>query len=79
MRTRAGKPEAAESIDQPEVYQDVTGKKSNTRVFGFDDAVAVLSLRESHRKKLRTTNAMERLNEEIRRRERVIRIFPDEE
>ena len=26
---------------------------------------------------LRTTNALERLNEEIRRRERVIRIFPN--
>ncbi|WP_188817229.1 transposase, partial [Calditerricola satsumensis] len=27
--------------------------------------------------RLRTTNAVERLNEEIRRRERVIRIFPN--
>lgn len=28
-------------------------------------------------KRLRTTNIIERLNEEIRRRERVIRIFPN--
>jgi putative transposase len=28
---------------------------------------------------LRTTNAVERLNEEVRRRERVIRIFPNRE
>jgi transposase-like protein len=28
---------------------------------------------------LRTTNAVERLNEEVRRRERVIRIFPSRE
>lgn len=34
---------------------------------GFDDISAVLSL----------PNGMERLNEEIRRRERVIRIFPN--
>jgi len=32
-----------------------------------------------HRKKIRTTNNLERFNEEIRRRRRVIRIFPDEE
>ncbi len=44
----------------------------------FDDATAVLSLPQSYRKRLRTTNSQERLNEEIRRRERVIRIFPNE-
>jgi len=46
---------------------------------GFDDATAVLSLPERYRKRLRTTNSIERLNEEIRRRERVIRIFPNRE
>lgn len=44
---------------------------------GFDDATAVLNLPEKYRKRLRTTNSLERLNEEIRRRERVIRIFPN--
>lgn len=29
-----------------------------------------------YRRRLRTTNSVERLNEKIRRRERVIRIFP---
>lgn len=46
---------------------------------GFDDAVAILELPERYRKRLRTTNSVERLNEEIRRRERVIRIFPNRE
>jgi len=46
---------------------------------GFDDAVAVLNLPERYRKRLRTTNGIERLNEEVRRRERVIRIFPSVE
>lgn len=32
-----------------------------------------------YRKRTRTTNAVERLNAEIRRRERVIRIFPNRE
>ncbi len=46
---------------------------------GFDDATAVLALPEPYRRRLRTTNSLERLNEEIRRRERVIRIFPNRE
>lgn len=46
---------------------------------GFEDALAVLALPEKYRKQLRTTNGLERLNEEIRRRERVIRIFPNRE
>ena len=45
---------------------------------GLEDALAVLVLPEPYRVRLRTTNGMERLNEEIRRRERVIRIFPNE-
>ena len=44
---------------------------------GFDDATAVLALPAPYRERLRTTNGVERLNEEIRRRERVIRIFPN--
>jgi len=44
----------------------------------FDDITAVLSLPLRYRKRLRTTNGIERLNQEIRRRERVIRIFPNE-
>ncbi len=32
----------------------------------------------SHRRRLRTTNLVERLNEEIKRRTRVARLFPNE-
>lgn len=38
----------------------------------------VFSLPASHRRRLRTTNLVERLNEEIRRRTRVARLFPNE-
>lgn len=43
---------------------------------GFEDAMAVLALPKPYRRRLRTTNMLERLIEEVRRRERVIRIFP---
>lgn len=46
---------------------------------GLEDALAVLILLEKYRKRLRTTNMAERLKEEVRRRERVIRIFPNED
>ena len=46
---------------------------------GFEDATAVLALPEPYRRRLRTSNGMERLNEEVCRRERVIRIFPNRE
>ncbi len=45
----------------------------------FDDITSVLTLPLKYRKRLRTTNGVERLNQEIRRRERVIRIFPNEQ
>lgn len=38
----------------------------------------MLGLPEAYRQRLRTTNSQERLNEEIRRRERVIGIFLNE-
>lgn len=45
---------------------------------GFDDIMAVMGLPEKYRKRLRTSNSIERLNEEVRRRDRVIRIYPNE-
>jgi len=39
----------------------------------------VYALPEAHRKKMRTTNMLERYNEEIKRRTRVVRIFPNEQ
>lgn len=43
----------------------------------FDDITAVLILPLKYRKRLQTTNSVEQLNQEIRPRERVIRIFPN--
>lgn len=62
-----------------ERFQKVAPKAVACLEEGFEDAMAVMVLPEKYRKRLRTTNMQERLNEEIRRRERVIRIFPNDE
>ena len=57
----------------------IAPKAAETLDLGFDDVTAVFSIPERYRKRQRTTNSVERLNEELRRRERVIRIFPNED
>jgi transposase-like protein len=42
------------------------------------EGLTVFELPESHRRRLRTTNGLERVNEEIKRRTRVARLFPNE-
>lgn len=44
-----------------------------------EEILAVYNLPEPHRKRMRSTNMLERFNEEIKRRTRVIRIFPNEQ
>ncbi|MDT2305597.1 transposase [Paenibacillus larvae] len=46
---------------------------------GFDDATAVLCCQSVTENGCARHNSVERLNEEVRRRERVIRIFPNRE
>ena len=41
------------------------------------DTLAVFALPAAHRQRLRTTNGLERYHQEVRRRSRVIRIFPN--
>ena len=45
---------------------------------GLDEALTFLRFPSSHHRLLRSTNGLERLFEEVRRRTRVIRIFPNE-
>ena len=42
------------------------------------EGLAVFALPRSHRRRLRTSNMLERLNEEIKRRTRVAGLFPNE-
>ena len=42
-----------------------------------EEHLACLAFLESHRRRIRTANGLERFNEEIQRRSRVGRIFPN--
>ena len=58
-------------------------KKSNEKVAEhleehIEECLSCLAFPESHRRRIRTTNGLERLNQEIKRRTRVVRIFPNE-
>jgi putative transposase len=46
---------------------------------GIEDCLACLAFPLAHRARIRTTNGLERVHEEIKRRTRVIRIFPNPE
>lgn len=44
-----------------------------------EEGLTFFQFPQEHRKKIRTSNAMERLNQEIKRRTRIVRVFPNEE
>ena len=76
--------EASSQSDMQRRFEDISGEieeKAPTALEvledGLVDATAVLALPGKYRRRLRTTNMVERFIEEIRRREKVIRIFPN--
>ena len=44
-----------------------------------EDILGVYALPEAYRKRMRTTNMLERQNQELKRRTRVVRVFPHEQ
>jgi len=53
-------------------------KMSKSLCEGVEDTLAVLALPREHRRRLRTTNMIERQNREFRKRTRTVSIFPNE-
>jgi transposase-like protein len=66
-----------EEIDAYRKLQEEAAPALATLKETLEDATAVLALPGKYRRRLRTTNMVERLIEEVRRREKVIRIFPN--
>ena len=61
-----------------ERYRKTAPKLAHWAEDALPEAFTVFGLPPTHRRRLRTTNLVERLNEEIRRRTRVARLFPNE-
>lgn len=59
-------------------YSDVASSAMDCLEIGFDDAMTVMALPQWLRKYFRTSNHIERLNQELKRRSDVIGIFPNE-
>lgn len=62
-----------------EEYQDVASEAMKVLDEGFEDSITIMALPSKYRIALRTSNIIERENREIRRREKVIQIFPNTE
>ena len=43
----------------------------------IEECLSCLAFPEAHRRRIRTTNGLERFNQELKRRTRVVRIFPN--
>lgn len=59
-------------------YQKTNTKLAQWIEGNIPEAFAVFALPEKHRKRMRTSNALERINQELKRRTRVAKIFPNE-
>ncbi len=61
-----------------ECYKDTAPKIAIWAENNIPEGLAVFQLPEEHRKRMRTTNMLERQNKEIKRRTRVATLFPNE-
>lgn len=62
-----------------EKYREQMPRLADWMEENVPEALTVFSLPEHHRRRLRTTNMLERLSKEIKRRTRVATLFPNEE
>lgn len=60
-------------------YYDVAPSAMECLDKGFNDSVTVMAIPQSLRRIMRTSNYIERLNRELKRRSNVIGVFPNEE
>jgi transposase-like protein len=74
----ADRREAEERLEKAlREYRKTIPKLATWMETAIPEGLTVFALPEHHRRRLRTTNTLERLNQEIRRRTRVAQIFPN--
>lgn len=61
-----------------EKYEKTASKFSEWLETNVDEGLTFFDYPREHWKKIRTSNSMERLNQEIKRRTRIVRVFPNE-
>jgi putative transposase len=78
FKVRRGKTARALAEEFVELYAKRFPKAVSVFEAGMGDALTYLSFPGSHHAKLRTTNMLERLFKEVKRRTRVVGVFPNE-
>jgi transposase-like protein len=58
-------------------YADVASELADWMEAAIPEGLTVFDFPESHRRRIRTSNMLERVNQEVKRRTRVVRIFPN--
>ena len=59
-------------------YSDVASELADWLEAAIPEGLTVFDFPESHRRRIRTSNMLERVSQEIKRRTRVVRIFPNQ-
>lgn len=62
-----------------EYLEDIDPKIASKIDTEIEETLTVLTLPESHRKRMKSTNMVERLNQSLKQRTKVVRIFPNDE
>lgn len=74
------KEEARERLEKVKTFLETKKRKGVVEWLeeSIEETLTVFELPIEHRKKMKSTNMLERLNQELKRRSRVVRIFPNE-
>ncbi len=59
-------------------YQEISPRLADWIEQNIPEGLTVFNFPDGHRRRIRTSNMLERLSQEIRRRTRVVRLFPNE-
>ena len=62
-----------------EKYAKIAPKLADWMEVNLPEGFSVFAFPRLHQKRLRTSNILERLSQEIKRRTRVVRVFPNED